>query len=138
MSASSDPNMNSASALRDERLTDAGGAEEDERSDRPSWILQSGARAAHGLRQRGDGFVLADDPLVQRLFHLQQPLGLLAREPRHRDASPHRHDLRDVLFGDVGVLPWHSCPVTTLRCSNQCASRSLRSRSRSSAASSNS
>ena len=47
-----------------------------------------------------DGLVLADDPLVQRLLHLQQPLGLLGGDAHHRDAGPHADDLGDVLLGD--------------------------------------
>ena len=112
MSASSLPNMNSASALASSRLADAGGAEEDERADRALGILEPGAGAADGLGDRVDRLVLADDPLVQRVLHVQQPLGLLLGDARDRDAGPHRHDLGDVLFGDLGgVSAWRVLPV---------------------------
>ena len=67
-------------------------------------ILESGAGAAHGLGDRVDRLFLADDPLVQRLFHLEQPLGLFLGDAHHRDAGPHRDDLRDVFFGHVRAL----------------------------------
>ena len=72
--ASSLPNMNSASACGQLGLADAGGAEEDERADRARRVLEAGARAADRLRDRRDRLVLADDALVQRLLHLEQPL----------------------------------------------------------------
>ena len=58
----------------EERLADAGRAEEDERADRPLRILQIRARAAQRLADRGDGFVLADDALLQLGFHREQLL----------------------------------------------------------------
>ena len=66
--------------------------------------FRPGAGAAHGLGQRGDGLFLADDARVQRVFHLQQALALLAGDAHQRDAGPHRDDLGDVLFGDEGLL----------------------------------
>src|SRR5690606_36495803 len=48
-------------------LTDTGGAGEDERTGWTLRVLESGARATDGARQRRDGLGLADDPLVQRL-----------------------------------------------------------------------
>ena len=47
------------------RLADAGRAEEHERADRPVRILQAGARAAHGVRDRLHRFLLADDAPAQ-------------------------------------------------------------------------
>ncbi len=35
---------------------------------------------------------------------LQQALGFLAGDPIDRDAGPHRDDLGDVLFGNVGLF----------------------------------
>ena len=51
-------------------LADAGRPEEQERAHRPVRVLQPGACAAHGLRDRGDRLVLADDARLQRLFHV--------------------------------------------------------------------
>ncbi len=39
-------------------------------------ILQAGARPADGVGDGVDRLVLADDPLVQPLFHLEQLLDL--------------------------------------------------------------
>ena len=61
------------------RLPDAGGAEEDERADRALRILEAGAGAADGLRDDLDRLLLADDALVERVLHVEQPLGLLLR-----------------------------------------------------------
>jgi hypothetical protein len=44
-------------------LADAGGAEEQERADRPVRVLQPGARAAHGLGDRLHRLVLTDTRL---------------------------------------------------------------------------
>jgi hypothetical protein len=56
-------------------LADAGGAEEQERADRPVGVLQAGARAAHRARHRADRGVLADDALAQALLELAQLRG---------------------------------------------------------------
>src|SRR5687767_12934152 len=99
MSASSLPNMNSASA-REQRLAGAGGAHEDERADRPLRILQARAGSTHGLADRLDRLLLADNAAVERVLHLQQPLRLLGADADDRDAGPHADDLGDVLVGD--------------------------------------
>src|SRR5207302_10070394 len=50
------------------RLTDARGAEEDERAGRPLRVLDAGTGAADRLRDRDDRLLLADDALVQLLL----------------------------------------------------------------------
>src|SRR5678816_4116285 len=55
------------------------------------------ARAAHRLGHGDHGFVLAFDPLAQRVFHLEQAAGLFLGDLHDRDARPHRHYLSDVL-----------------------------------------
>ena len=82
--ASSLPNMNSASALRQLGLADAGRAEEDERADRPLRVLEAGARAPDGLRDDADRLVLADD----RACGAPPPSAAAARTPPGRSASP--------------------------------------------------
>ena len=57
-------------------LADAGRAEEDEAAERPVRILQAGAGAPDGVGDGGDGFVLADDALVQALLHAAAASGL--------------------------------------------------------------
>ena len=92
------------------RLPDAGGAEEDERADRPLGILEAGAGATDGLRDDADRLFLADDPTVEGLLHVEQALRLLLGDAGDRDAGPHRDDLGDLLFvdrrlvaGDLGL-----------------------------------
>ena len=82
-------------------LADAGRAQKDERADGPIRVLQTGARAAHRVRHRGHGLVLADDARVQLGLHVQQ-LGLLALQHLvDGDAGPLRHDRRDVFLRDL-------------------------------------
>ena len=84
-------------------LADAGRPQEDEVADGVARVFESGAGAPDGLGDGVDGLVLADDALVQDLFHLQQAGGLLLGELDHRDAGPHGHHLGDVLFRDLGL-----------------------------------
>ncbi len=89
------------------RLPDAGRAEEDERADRALRVLQAGTGAADGLRDDLDGLLLADDPVVERVLHVEQPLGLLLGDARDRDAGPHRDDLGDLLLADGRLVAGH-------------------------------
>ncbi len=90
--------------LGQQRFTDAGWSQEDERADWPTRILQPGASAAHGLRKGRDRLFLSDDPRVQILFHLEEALRFLAGDPGYRDASPHRHHFGDVFLRDVHLI----------------------------------
>src|SRR5581483_1072536 len=86
------------------RLAGTGGADEEEHADRAPRILQAGARAADGARDRGHGGVLPDDLRVQRLLHAEELLRLFLGEAADRDSGPHRDDLGDVLVGHLGTL----------------------------------
>ena len=44
--------------------------DEDERSDRAGGIFQPGTRAANGIRNGADGFILTDDAFMQTRFHM--------------------------------------------------------------------
>ena len=79
------------------RLADARGAEEQERADGPVRVLQSGARAAHGIGDRLHSFVLADDAVFERGLHVEQLLALAFQHLVDRDAGPAGNDLRDIL-----------------------------------------
>ena len=82
-------------------LPDPGGTEEDERPRRPLRVFQAGSGAANGLRHGPDGAVLADDPLLELVFHAEELGGLLLGELVDRDAGPEREDLRDRFFADL-------------------------------------
>ena len=82
-------------------LADAGGAEEEERADRPVGVGQAGPAAADGVGHRGDGLVLADDPLVEDLLHADELLHLALHEAGDGDAGPLGDDLGDVLLVDL-------------------------------------
>ncbi len=58
-------------------------------------ILESGASSADALRDRPDGVLLADHPLVEFVFHAQQLLGFLLGQLVHRDAGPDAENLGD-------------------------------------------
>ncbi len=83
-------------------LSDSSRAEEDERSDRATGILESRARPADCLRDGLDRLVLTDHPLVQLVFHAQQPRRLFLDQARDGNPGPCGHDLRDVLLTDLG------------------------------------
>ena len=83
------------------RLADARGTEEDERPDRPIGILEARPRATHGVRDRGHCLILPDDALRELLVQLRETLPLALEHARDRDARPLRHDLGDVLGGDL-------------------------------------
>ena len=82
-------------------LAHAGGSQEQEHADGMARVLEAGPGAAHGLGNAYDSFVLADDALVQFLFHAEQPLGFFLRQPRHRDAGPHADHFGDIILGDL-------------------------------------
>ena len=84
-------------------FANACGAEEEERTQRPVGVLQSGARPANGVRDGDHRLVLTHDPFVQAILHLQEFLDLALHEPRDRDMRPAAHDLRDVLFRHLFV-----------------------------------
>ena len=73
--------MNSASARASSVLPTPVGPEEDERADRPVRVLQPGARAPQGVRDRLDRFVLTDDSLMKAILHVDQLLDLALHEP---------------------------------------------------------
>ena len=100
MSAWSLPNRKFASAARELGLADAGRTEEHEAADRPVRVLQAGARAANGARQRRDRLVLRDDALVQRVLHVQQLVAFVLVDRRERHAGPLRDDLVDLGLAD--------------------------------------
>ncbi len=70
-------------------------------------ILEAGARSPERVRDRRDRFVLAHDPLVEAILHVDQLLGLSLEKPLDRNARPARDDRRDVVF--VDLLLHHRC-----------------------------
>ena len=80
------------------RLADSRGAEEDEAANWTFRVLEPGPGAPHRL---GDGpyrLLLADDPLMEPLFHAQQLLRLLLQHPAHWDARPLGNQPANVLL----------------------------------------
>ena len=82
-------------------LADPGGAQEDERADRSLRVLEPGAGTPDGVRDGDHRLVLADQPLVQPVLHVQQLLGLALHQAADRDARPARDDLGDVVGVDL-------------------------------------
>src|SRR4051794_808676 len=86
---------------RELRLADAGRPEEDEGADRPPRVLDPRAGADDGVGDEPDRLVLADDALVQDLVEAQELFALALHQPRDRNAGPARHDLGDLVVGDL-------------------------------------
>ena len=82
------------------RFTYTCGAEENERGDRSLRVLQAGTRAANGIRDGGDGLVLADNTLMQFLFQVQQFLTFTLHHAGDGDACPATDHLGDVVCCD--------------------------------------
>ena len=82
------------------RLADAGRTEEEEAAERTVGILQPRAGAADRICHRVDRFVLADDAMVQTVFHLDQLLDFAFHQPADGDVRPLADDVRDILLVD--------------------------------------
>ena len=67
-------------------------------------VLQAGAGAAHSLGDADDGFILADDALVEFLLHVEETGSFLLSQPRDRYAGPHGDDFGDVFLGNLGAF----------------------------------
>ena len=78
-------------------LANAGGADKDKGANRPGWVFQTRAGAPDGIRDGMDGFILADDALVQALFHVQQFIGFALHHLAERDAGPLVHHLGNII-----------------------------------------
>ena len=82
-------------------LADARGAEEQEGAERPAGVLETGARAANGLRDGLDGLRLADHPLTEDVLHVEQLLALAFHHLVDRNAGPAADHPGDVLLGHL-------------------------------------
>ena len=80
-------------------LAHAGRAEEDEAADGTLGVFESGAGAAHGIGDGGDGGVLSDDALMQPLLHPKQLIRLGFQQPVNGDAGPGCDQPADLLRG---------------------------------------
>ena len=85
-------------------LTHTGRAGEDEGTGWAVRILQAGAGAPDSTGDGLDRLVLADDALVQLVFHAQQAVGFLLGELEHRDARPVCEHLGDLVLADLRDL----------------------------------
>src|SRR6267378_609862 len=86
-------------AARDFRLANTGRPEEEEAAHRSQGRLESCAAASNGASQRGDGFVLADDALVQFRLDAQKFLLFVFLDGSDADARPARDDFFNVFAG---------------------------------------
>ena len=122
---SSESNRAAARDLRELGLPDAGRAEEDERADRPTRVLDAGAGPDDRVGDESHRLVLADHPLVQDLVEPQQLLPFALLEPADRDAGPGRHDLGDLVLGhDLPQQPAFADRLLELCSSSAAAVRS--------------
>ena len=79
------------------RLTHTRGTEEDERTDRPLRVLETGTAAADSIGDGGDSLVLADDTLVEFLLEVEQLLALALQHLAHGDTRPARNHIGDIV-----------------------------------------
>ena len=79
-------------------LADARGAEEQEAADGAVRVRDAGAGAQDSVRDLLHGFVLADDPLMQRVRQTEQFLAFAFDELGDRDAGPAGDDVRNFFF----------------------------------------
>ena len=98
MSALESPNICSASVLASSVLPTPVGPSNAKRADGPARVLQIGARAAQGLADGDDGFVLADDDFSHLAFDGEQSLHFVLLHALERDAGPLGDDVQDVLL----------------------------------------
>ena len=89
--------------LGEQRLAHARRPGEDERADRTLRILETRAAAADGLRHALDRRILADDLLVEFVFHAHEPGLILGGHPRERDAGHLGDDLGHDLLVDHAI-----------------------------------
>jgi len=93
--------------LRQLSLAHAGWAEEQERADGPSRVLQARPGPPNRVGDHDDGVFLADHPMVQAIFHLDELFHLGLLHPADRDTRPLRHQLGDIVgiddFVDVAL-----------------------------------
>src|SRR4051794_1457100 len=82
------------------RLADAGGAEEEERTDRTVRALESGTRATDGAGEGTNRLLLRDDALVQFAFDAKQLLRFFFLDRGDGDAGPAGDNVFDVFAAD--------------------------------------
>mmetsp|Transcript_870 Transcript_870/g.2578 ORF Transcript_870/g.2578 Transcript_870/m.2578 type:complete len:743 (+) Transcript_870:2502-4730(+) len=95
--------------LRQFRLANTSWSRENERCNRPVGVLQANSCPSDGLRDGNHGLLLADDPVVEGILHLQEPLALVARHLLHWDSSPAGNNV-----GDVSLSDHRSCLASSL------------------------
>ena len=101
--AFSSPNMNWASRLASNVLPTPVGPAKMKLPIGRFGILHAGPALADRLGDGADRFVLADDGLVQLVFHRQQPFGFVGVDARQRHAGHLVDDLADHFLIDDAV-----------------------------------
>src|SRR5699024_5343312 len=74
----------------------AGRAKEEKRTDRPLFVLQTGARTANGIRDRFHSLILTDHTFVELSFQMHQLLALTLQHFSYRNAGPARDNFSDI------------------------------------------
>ena len=79
-------------------LAHAGGPKEDERADGALRVLQTGPCTPYGPGDGGDGLLLADHPLMQHRFQVDESSGFILGDLRHGNARPGADDLGNLFL----------------------------------------
>ena len=91
----------SGERLRQLGLANARRAEEQERTERPVGVLQSGTRSTHRSRNSGDGGVLTDNRFSEDRLHLEELFALALEHLVDGNAGPAADDAGDVVRGHL-------------------------------------
>ncbi len=78
-------------------LADTGSAQENERADRATRVVQAGTRAAHSIGDRRDGLILPYHTVMQLCLEMEQLLLLALHHFVDGDSGPARHNVSDIL-----------------------------------------
>ena len=84
-------------------LADTGGAEEKKGTIGAAGVGKARARAAHGVGDGGNGFILADHAAVERGFHFEQALAVALQHLAHWNAGGAGQDIGDFRIGDAAA-----------------------------------
>ena len=85
-------------------LPDPCRSQEDKGPDRLARLLETGPRATNGATDRGNGFLLPHDALVQKVFHVQQLFRFFLFEFKERNARDFGDHKTDFLGPDHRLL----------------------------------
>ena len=93
------------------RLSNTGSTEEDKRTNRAFWILQTGTATAYSISDSFDSFVLPNHTLVEFIFQMQQFVFFTLQHLADRNTCPAGYNICNILsvyfFLNHGFIALH-------------------------------